>query len=72
MLGVVVQDQQACLFKLHPASVHLFYLHQTNSPAVIATGSADIFTITHVWLCGTEPAHMSVTKQFFSVTASRD
>ena len=30
----------------------LFYLHQTSSLAIIPTGSADIFTIKHVWLWG--------------------
>ena len=47
-LGAVVQDHQACLINLHTASVYMFYLHQTSSLAIIATGSADIFTNTHV------------------------
>ena len=55
MFVQVARGQCACLF----------YLHKTSSPVVIATGSADIFYITHVWLCGTGPEHMSETKQFF-------
>ena len=52
MLVTHALDQCACLL----------YLYQTNNPVIIATGSVDIFTITHVWLCGIEPAHMSETK----------
>ena len=59
MLGTLALDQQACLFKLHPTSLHVC------PTCVIATGSADIFTIIHVWLRGTGPTHMSETKQFF-------
>ena len=69
MLGTVALEQQACLFKLHPASVHVCYWHKTISPVIIATGSADIFNITHVWLCDTGLEHMSETKQLFSVTS---
>ena len=38
----------------------LFYFLPTSSPGIIATGSADIFTITHAWLCGTGPANMMI------------
>ena len=52
MLGTHALDQCACLL----------YLYHTSNPTIIATGSVDIFSITHVWLCGIEPAHMSETK----------
>ena len=52
MLGTHALDQCACLL----------YLYQTSNPAIIATGFVDIFSITHVWLCVIEPAHMSKTK----------
>ena len=52
MLGNHVLDQSVCLL----------YLYQTSNPVIIATGSVDIFTITHVLLCRKEPAHMSETK----------
>ena len=41
----------------------IFYFLPTSCPGIIATGSADIFTITHGCLCGTGPAHKSETKQ---------
>ena len=47
MLGTHALDQCACLL----------YLYQTSNPAFIATGSADIFTISMFDL-----AHMSETK----------
>ena len=61
MLGIVALDQQACLFKLHPVSVHVC----PPCTRSLAKGSADIFTITHVWLCGTVPAHMSENQVVF-------
>ena len=60
--GTVALDQQARLFKLHLASVHVLFLQQTSSPAIIVTGSADIFIILHVLLCSTGPPNMSETK----------
>ena len=62
MPDTVALEQKTRLSKLHLASVHVLYLHQTSSPAIIDTGSTDIFTITHVWLCSTGPPHMSETK----------
>ena len=50
----------------------LFYFLPTRCPGIIATGSVDIITITHVLLCGPRPAHMSKTKEVMSVTASPD
>ena len=68
----VAMVQQVFILQQHRQCAYLFYLHQTSSPAIIRTGSADIFTIKHVWLCDTWPVHMSETKQFCSVTASPD
>ena len=65
MLGTHALDQCACLL----------YLYQTNNPAIIATGSVDIFTITHVWWFGIEPAHVwnqDSRPAVIYVTASRD
>ena len=61
MLGTVALDQRACLFKLHPASACLFYFLPTSCPGIIATGSADIFTIRHVRCRCTQPPGTSVT-----------
>ena len=47
MLGTHALDQYACLL----------YLYQTSDPAIFATGSVDIFTISMFDL-----AHMSETK----------
>ena len=47
MLGTHAMDQCACLL----------YLYQTSNPAIIATGSVDIFTIFMF-----DKAHMSETK----------
>ena len=59
MLGTHALDQ--CAF--------LLYLYQTSNPAIIATGSVDIFTISMF-----DSAHMSETKTpaVIYVTASRD
>ena len=43
----------------------LFYFLPTSCTGIIATGSADIFTITHVWLCATGPAYMPESSSYF-------
>ena len=57
MSGSVVLDQQACLFKLHPTSVH-FYYTCIRPAAIFITGSANMITIKHVRLYGAGPARM--------------
>ena len=66
MLSTIALDQQARLFKLNPASVHVCSIctRPANQPS-LPQGQQ-----TYLPLCGTGSAHMSETKQFVSVTAS--
>ena len=59
MLGTVALEQQACLFKLHPASVHVGSTCTRPSVQSSLPQGQQTSTITHVWLRDTGPAHMS-------------
>ena len=82
MYVAIAPNYQECWVLLHwisgtslqvtfPQCACLFYCLPTSSPGIIATGSADIFTIAHVWLCGTGPAYMPETKQLFCNSFTR-
>ena len=74
MYVTIEPNKQECWVMLHWISGHVcssyirpvcisVLLHLTSCPGIIATGSADIFIITHVLLCDTGPVHVSETKQ---------
>ena len=73
MLGTVALEQQACLFMLHPASVHVCSTcTRPSAQSLLPRGQMTYFTLRMFDYVAQDQHTCLKPSNFFSVTASRD
>ena len=72
MLGTVALEQQACAFKLHPASVHVSSTRTKSSAQSSLPQGQQTYLTVRTFDYMAQDQHTCLKPSVFSATASRD